>query len=311
MNYSTHKSIALEEPDNKALGFSLSENNNSSASLIQNLPEFVNNVTGLISLPEIYLKIRELMQAKDSVLDDFSEVVSTDPNLAAAVLKIVNSAYFGFAGQIGNISRALNMIGIGQLHDLVLSISAVKSLSVVNEVEPLDCFWRRSIYCGVLSRLLAEKIHLKESDNLFIVGMLHEIGRLILFINYPAESQQVMQGLESGKKNVWQLEKAKFSVHYGQIGQELMKQWNLPSIFQNTAGHHPAPASATDYIVETAIVHIAHVFAFYKENEFESKLSYLDPQIWELIQLSVEDIVDVLPRVDPLSAEIERVIINN
>ncbi|NOS74800.1 MAG: HDOD domain-containing protein, partial [Methyloglobulus sp.] len=87
------------------------------------LEKTLKEIEGLISLPEIYLKFRQLMEDPNSSNEDFSALVGCDPNLSATVLKIVNSALFGFPGQIDNISMAINLLGIGQLHDMVLGTS--------------------------------------------------------------------------------------------------------------------------------------------------------------------------------------------
>ena len=81
---------------------------NTNTDSILDIDEVVSEISNLISLPEVYLKIRRLMDDPHSRLDDFSAVVNTDPGLLAVVLKIVNSAFFGFSGQIDNINRALN-----------------------------------------------------------------------------------------------------------------------------------------------------------------------------------------------------------
>ena len=113
-------------------------------------------VTELISLPEVYLKVRRLMDDPHSDIYDFAEVISVDPNLSSRVLKVVNSAYFGFPEPVDSISRAVNLIGIGQLHNMVLGISAISSLELPNDILPLDTFWRASLFSGVLARLLAD-----------------------------------------------------------------------------------------------------------------------------------------------------------
>jgi HD-like signal output (HDOD) protein len=81
-----------------------------------------------------------------------------------AVLKLVNSTFFGFSGQIDSISRAVDMTGIGQLHSMVLSISTISTLNFPNEIWPLKEFWRSSLLTGVLSRLLAEQLNIKQGD---------------------------------------------------------------------------------------------------------------------------------------------------
>ncbi len=103
-------------------------------------------VTELISLPEVYLKVRKLMDDPNSDIYDFAEVISIDPNLTSRVLRVVNSAYFGFPEPVESISRAVNMIGIGQLHNMVLGISAISSLKQPNDILPLDTFWLASLY---------------------------------------------------------------------------------------------------------------------------------------------------------------------
>ena len=81
-----------------------------------------------------------------------------------AVLNLVDSAFFGFPGQIDSISRAVNMIGIGQLHSMVLSISTISTLNFPNEIWLLKEFWRSSLLTGILSRLPAEQLNIKQGE---------------------------------------------------------------------------------------------------------------------------------------------------
>jgi len=267
----------------------------------------ISDVACLFSLPEIYLRIRELMENKNSDLDDFAKVVSTDPNLAAGVLKVVNSAYYGFTGQIDNIPRALNLLGIGALHDLVLSISAVGNLSMPNDIIEMSRFWRRSIYCGVLSKLIGENQKLKESGNLFVIGLLHEIGHLLFFFKFPEQS--IIAQTESVQNNrmLFQTEQEMFGIHYGQVGQLLMKKWNLPIKFQVITEFHPEPAKAQEYIVEVAIVHIAHNYACANESGDDPQCT-IDPPAWQILDLTPELMNEVLDKANLMSRELEQMI---
>ena len=92
---------------------------------MSDIQQQLQEVTELISLPEVYLKMRRLMDDPASDIYDFAEVISVDPNLSTRVLKVVNSAYFGFPEPVDSISRAINMIGLGTLHNMVLGISAL------------------------------------------------------------------------------------------------------------------------------------------------------------------------------------------
>ncbi|MDO9187441.1 MAG: HDOD domain-containing protein [Bacteroidia bacterium] len=273
------------------------------------IQDAISDVTCLFSLPEVYLRIRELMDDEHSDLDDFSNIVSTDPNLTASVLKIVNSAYFGFTGQIANIHQSLNLLGIGALHDLVLSISAVSSLSMPNEIIELSCFWRRSIYCGVLSKLIAEHKKLKDPGSLFVIGLLHEIGHLLFFFKFPKQSMMALTESVQNHRSLFEIEREIFNVHYGEAGQQLMKAWNLPVKFQLITEFHPEPGKAKEHILETAIVHIAHHYACAKESD-DDPLGTIDAPAWQLLDSTPKLMNDeILNEADLMSRELEKLII--
>jgi HD-like signal output (HDOD) protein len=277
--------------------------------MIIDVDQLVSDISDLISLPEIYLKIRELMDDQSACLEDFAAVVNTDPGLAASVLKIVNSAFYGFSGQIEDITRALNLIGIGQLHDLVLSMSAVNALNLTNEIEPLATFWQRSIYCGVLSRLLAKNLRLKEAESLFIVGLLHEIGRLILFLKYPRESAQIAGQAQAQNQSFTEIEKNSFGNDYGKIGRALMAEWNLPLKFQCIIGWHVEPDQATEFPLETTLVHIAHKAATNKFPGADSFHYSIEPDTLAIVKTNDEEMKSLYFEADSISQEMESLIL--
>ena len=273
-----------------------------------NIESAISDLICLFSLPEIYLRIRELMEDEHSELDDFARVLITDPNLTASVLKVVNSAYFGFTGQIESIPRALNLLGIGPLHDLVLSISAVGCLSMPNDVIELSRFWRRSIYCAVLSKLIGEDKKIKDAGNLFVIGLLHEIGHLLFFFKFPDQSKAALRESEHSHRLLYETEQDLFTIHYGQAGQLLMKAWNLPQKFQVITEFHPEPKKASQYSLETAIVHIAHYYAWAKDSG-ENAASIIDAVAWQLVNSSPEEMNELIIKADPISYEMEKMIV--
>jgi len=201
-------------------------------------------VTELISLPEVYLKLRRLMDDPNSDIYDFAEVISVDPNLSSRVLKVVNSAYFGFPEPVDSIARAVNMLGIGQLHNMVLGISAMSSLEMPNDIMPLNTFWRASLFAGVLARLLGERMKLATSEHLFIAGLLHEIGHLVLYSKFPLQALAARQIADQQGKQIHEAEMQLLGCHYGDIGAMLMANWNLPDNLQTLTRNQPVPADA-------------------------------------------------------------------
>ena len=276
-----------------------------------NLDMLVKSTTGLISLPEIYLKINQLMNDQTSVLDDFAIVVNGDANLASRVLKIVNSSFYGFPGQISSISRALNFIGITQLHDLVLTISAIKSLTISNQSIDMHKFWHRSIFSGVFAKHLAKQLNIRDCESFFVIGLLHEIGSLAIALNLPDEFVNTRMQAAENSVPLYQIEQGYFGFHYGQVGQALMKEWKLPVNFQEVTGHHPDLISAQQFVIETAIMHLAHLYAYGAELGQESEQTALQIELsaWDILGISADEIQKIETEAKQLSQEMEGMIL--
>lgn len=275
-------------------------------------PAFTDEKFNLFSLPEIYVRVRKLMDNPDSSFDDFADAVKTDPNLTYKILGMVNSPFFGFSGQIDTITRALNFIGLGQFHDLVLTMSVLKSFDgIPNELIDMPAFWRRNVYCGVLSSLIAEKCNIPDSERLFVAGVLHEIGHLILFSELPSESREALLRSEHENRPLFKIERDIMGIHYGQVGKQLMQRWNFPENIQEITECHTEPEKAKQYTRDATIVHIAHAFAH--EEDFHDKLKYIvdnvDPFAWQTTTLTPETILLLVKEAEQKSAELMKQIV--
>ena len=252
--------------------------------------EILDDVTGLISLPDVYLRIRDLLDDPKANLGDFANVVAMDPNISTRVLRMANSPFFGFAAKIESLSRAINIMGVAQLHDLVLGISAVNSFaSIPNDVMDMSIFWRRSVLCGISARLLASQCNVLDAQRLFVAGLLHDIGHLILYNKRPDLSKQAIQQSSEQAKPLFLIERFLMGYDYGQVGSELMANWNLPESYQETTALHMEPSKAQHFQLEAAIVHMGRQIAhsMIKAVELNGTES-ADPSVWEITGLTEE-----------------------
>ncbi|MCP4876812.1 MAG: HDOD domain-containing protein [Gammaproteobacteria bacterium] len=266
-------------------------------------------VTGLISLPEVYLKVRRLMDDPNSDIYDFAEVISVDPNLSTRVLRVVNSAYFGFPEPVDSIARAVNMIGIGQLHNMVLGISAISSLALPNDILPLNTFWRASLFSGVLARLLGEQIKLSKSDHLFIAGLLHEIGHLVLYSKFPLQALAAQKIAEGQGRAIHEAELSILGYHYGDIGAMLMANWNLSENLQSITRNQPTPGLAEDNKTEATLMHLAHACAQSILENRGAADNLIDAEVLEMTGLSQAELEDSMDEARSISADMEKVIL--
>ena len=131
-----------------------------------------------LSLPDVYVRLREVMESDNASMQDAAEIISLDPALAARVLRMANSAFYGFRSQVDTVSRAANILGMQKIHDVVLAASVSKAFEgISNELIDIDTFWYRSVHCGFLAKAIAEGAGLRNTESMFVRGLLHDIDR--------------------------------------------------------------------------------------------------------------------------------------
>lgn len=259
----------------------------------KSVDEVVDGIQDLVSLPEVYIKVRELLIDPASSTEDFSKVVSFDPGLAAKILRIANSAFFGFATRIDSINRAINIIGTGLLHDLVLATSAVNIFKdIPEELENMELFWKRNIYSGVMAQLIGSKCNSLDSERYFVIGLLHNIGHLAFCLQLPKE---IYAAMEYSRNNAISLDKAEREIigfDYAELGSRLVESWKLPEAFVETIKHQLNPGKANTYQLEAAAIHIANHTAHVKQTSPDNEINVVHdimPSAWQITALNKDD----------------------
>ncbi len=229
--------------------------------------ELVSGVVRLVSLPEVCIRVNEMMDDPVVNANDIGKIIAQDTSLTARLLKIVNSAFYGFQARIETVSRAVTVIGLRELRGLVLAASAVESFSKLpNDVLNLVNFWRHSVYCGVVAQLLAQKCNVLHGERLFIAGLLHDIGKLVITNKMVKESREVIQRVEKKKIFDFDAEQAILGFDHAEVGGELLKEWNMPESLCNSVRYHHRPSAAMEPTIEICIIHIANIMTIMAEH---------------------------------------------
>ncbi len=260
------------------------------------LHQAVNDVSGLISLPDVYLRVRGMLNNPKVRMSDFARTISTDPNISIRVLRMANSAFFGFARQIDSLTRAISILGTSHLHDLVLGVAAIRSFSnIPNEIVNTESYWRKSVFCGISARLMANRLNYLDSDRLFVGGLLHDVGHLLMYHKFPEESILAIEKSLQEEMPLYMAEREIIGFDYGQVGSELMLKWRLPESYRETTELHMEPAKSEKYRLETAIIHLARNMASSTEKVAASAMpEEIDPIVWEITGLSEEIIEPIM-----------------
>ena len=257
----------------------------------------VAGTVGLVSLPEICIKINEMVDDPRCSATRIGKVIDKDAALTARLLKIVNSAFYRFPSRIETVSRAITIIGYRELRDLIFAATVAGIFErISNDLVNLDDFWRHGIYSGILSRLIAGRCGVLHSERLFISGLMHDIGQLIISYKMPKAMRAVLNLSESQGVPLHEAEQQLLGFTHADVGAELMKSWQFPQTQQNVARYHHNPAAAKENILEVNIVYLANIIAQIAETGLidTEHLAKVDRKVWMMTQVSKNDVESLL-----------------
>jgi putative nucleotidyltransferase with HDIG domain len=241
----------------------------------------------LVSLPEIVTRISNMVDDPACSAADIGELISRDDVLSTRLLKIVNSSLYNLPSRVETIALAITIVGARQLHNMVLTTAVIGHFLRVSEglVSP-DVFWHHNLGCATASRVIAQRLGLSHPEHYFVAGLLHDIGKLVMYLAQPELSRQVLALAKSEEIVLEDIEHHAFGFNHTDVGAELLRHWQLPeSLIEPTAWHHN-PARAGKYQLEAATVHLANAIA----NTVESPVSAdddrpVDPAVWDMLKL--------------------------
>ena len=265
--------------------------------------ELVVDTVKLVSLPAVYLRARELMADANVPLRRVGEVIAADPGLTARLLRIANSAYFGFTARIETASRAVTILGTQQVHDLLLATSLANAFSDTDsDVLDMHAFWHDSVRCALAARLIAARCNVLDSERLFVEGLLHDIGHLVMFDKLPALTHEAMVQARHEGTPLHEVERELLGFDYAEAGATLLAAWNLPEGLCEAVRWHVEPQNAERFSLEAAIVHIARALTRNAGLD-EARLAGVAAHAWQLTRLSPEKVLGLLEEVDARAGE--------
>ena len=242
----------------------------------------------LISLPDIYWRLKEIIASRDYSMQDVTQLIMYDPGLTARMLRIVNSAYFGFAAKIDTVHHAVSILGLQQIEDLVLTTSIADALGDY-ECEHLDVrqFWLRCVYRAIAARDLAGECKLVDSERMFVAGLLSGIGHLIMYQSLPVLAQQAQRLADETGKPLHRMEQDVMGFDHAQVAALLMQNWKLPESHVAIIKNHLELDPDADFLLETSIVHISALIgnAFAESRPLDEVLVKADNQAWDVTGL--------------------------
>ncbi|HVT14165.1 MAG TPA: HDOD domain-containing protein [Fimbriimonadaceae bacterium] len=251
----------------------------------------------LPALPGIVARVLKETENQDVSAHSVEKLLSSDQALASKVLRVVNSAYYGLSGQITSLSQAIMILGMPQVRNLVLSVSAISTLKpkTPRQHETLKLFWLHAFGTAAATQLIAQQKRMKVNDmeTLFLGGLLHDIGRLFLYCMFTQTYDQVLKYAEDKQITSTSAEDKLLGLNHSQIGYTMASTWKLPPSLTDLIAKHEGPFEPDDDPTLFA-VHIGDVMTQYLYYSTENIVQVtLDPVAEEWLGLGEEELAEL------------------
>jgi putative nucleotidyltransferase with HDIG domain len=247
-------------------------------------------VRELGTLPSSYVRISKLVENPRCSANEIGKEISHDQVIATKVLKIANSAFYGFPSRIESIPRAVSIIGFNGIRELILATSVIDVFlkqvdgSLFNRQE----FWKHSLGCAIAAKVTGKFLGKLEMEELFTAGLLHDIGKVVID-QYLTESFLEILALtcENGQISMAEAEKKVLGYTHSDVGTLVGNKWGLPHVLiESISCHHRLPAKM-EYPRQTAVIHIANSIAkaIKLGNSGYRMVPLIDKRAWEIAEM--------------------------
>ncbi|MES2309501.1 MAG: HDOD domain-containing protein [Verrucomicrobiota bacterium] len=276
--------------------------------------EMVNAVQTVYTLPATFHRLSEAINSPESTMDEIAEIISNDQSMCMRVLELANSAFYGFPAKIETISNALTLIGAQQIRDLVLGTTVVEMFEgIPSELVNMRSFWRHSIACGLTAKIIASLRREPNVERFFVLGLLHDIGRMVMFQKIPEIMTDLLQQAPQKEVPLYKLELEVLQYTHEDVGAALMTQWKFPLRLSEGVRKHHQFSSFAKFPLESAVIHLAdicaHSFGF--DGSGERFVPPIHPMAWTQLSLDPTSFKQIEKELDRQIQEVMKIMIGN
>lgn len=259
--------------------------------------QVVDKIGDIASLPNIYFRLKDVVTDIRASNKDIALLISDDPALTARLLHIANSSFYGSPSEIDTITRAVTVIGTRQVTDIVLATSVTNMFEgIPQKYIDMTSFWRNSVCSGVVARVLAS--HRRESniEKYFVIGLLHDIGRMVMCLAMGSDYAEIMDYANKNCITYSEAENHILQFDHADVGGALLEKWGLPQHMIDAVKYHNKPEKCNDLLIETSVVHVAEVIS-YAIGAIQGRSEDIPPLnelAWDSLSLPISIIMSVM-----------------
>ena len=258
--------------------------------MARTLENLIGQIGSLPTLPSVLVRVTDLVNNPKTSALQLSRIILDDQALTARLLRLVNSPFYGFPRRIATVTEAVTILGFHPVRNLLMTAAVVDLLSAEEtpEFSPAQ-LWAHAVGTAVAAGLLARHTRHEDREELFVAGLLHDVGKLVEFQFCRKEFQATLELARGEDIPVRLAEQRVLGFSHDQVGRALAERWKLPLRLSEAVACHHRPDLAQDAKREAAIVHVADVLshAIGLGTEKDGGVPQLDAAAWERLRIPV------------------------
>lgn len=277
--------------------------------------KILNGINDFPTLPTVYSALMDLLTNVNTKVSDVADLISKDQATVMKVLRTANSSFYGLSVKVKNISQAITLLGFNEIKNIVISLTFINLFNntILNRLlNPVD-FWKHSIGVGIISRRLAIALGKSNTENFFLGGLLHDIGKLFFYIYATTDYSKTLQNAKTYSLPIQEAEKRYLGYTHTEVGKMIGEKWNLPEDIINAISLHDVGMTATRFDEQTACIHLANISAKILQfgDSGNSTIDKPNPNIWKQLNLPPNTFMNnMIPIINDYNSSIKLFLLN-
>jgi len=254
----------------------------------------IDTIKEIPTLPAIVFELNTYLQDPDASISKVSETIEKDQAMTLKILRLVNSAFYGFQSEISDIQKAVMLLGYNAVRNSIVSLSVIKSFSSVLKLEGFDIkdLWKHSLAVAVTGKNIAQLTKKESPDNCFVAGLLHDVGKIILAQYFQDLFEKAWLASKSEYNSLYEAEINELPVDHTRIGAHLANKWQLPQgLIDTILRHHDYQPEAENANL-TLVIYLSNIIVntYDKDPELNIDLSGMHRDAAKFMMSLVEDV---------------------
>jgi len=268
---------------------------------VQNIDAKIKRLKDLPTLPTILMQCNKMLKNPNVSATELAKAIKSDPSISSKVLRLVNSAFYGLSGKISSVSQAIVILGFNTVRNIFLSVSVFELLPKNEDFGgfQISKFWEHSIGCAVISKIFGQRLGMKDPEEVFTAGLLHDVGKVVIAKLFREDFSTILKTTHKEKVLFLDAEQEVLGITHYKIGELIAKDWKLPSTLTETICFHHGCTGKINHPKLVAIIHLADIITRILQigSGGDQVIPEIDNRSWDTLNMNIdfiERLVDVI-----------------